>query len=306
MAQLLKINDVSAQYGVSTRTLRYYEEIGLLWSEQPGPGQPRFYAPDAIRRLEQIIALRRLETPIQEIQRIFTMKDPAEAMEAFTAQLRALERTQRDMQVRRELLESLLAFFQMEQEEGASPASDVPEAIAALANRTVEQRRNGGWHPANVRRKRVLTNVRILPVEPMRMALYHDPVAPSCFDSWRHMVGWAKGYDLPTIRAFGHDSRNPEGMIPKYGYDVLFAIPDDFDVRGHLVSTQFPGGLYAITTTHYRDAAADWRALDRWVKQHPDYEPRSGLFLEELNVFSFQVTADSLVDLLYPIQPKEA
>lgn len=304
--RLVKINDVAARYDVSTRTLRYYEEIGILWSERPDPAQPRYYTPDALRRLEQILALRRLQTPIGEIQRLFTLQDPAEAMGAFTEQLRTLECEERNLRVRRELLESLLAFFRLEQQDRSLEGPDLPQEIVALAERTMEQRRRGGWHPADAARLRHLTNVRIMEIPPMRMACYHDPVAPTCFDSWRHMIAWAGGYELPASRAFGYTSPNPDGIIPRYGYSVLAGIPDHFEPRGHIQATQFPGGLYAVTTSCYRDSVPDWRAMDRWVQEQGEYEPRPGLYLEELNAFSFPVGPDSLVDLLYPIQPRQA
>jgi hypothetical protein len=32
---LIRINDVVDNFGISSRTLRYYEEVGLLWSSHP-------------------------------------------------------------------------------------------------------------------------------------------------------------------------------------------------------------------------------------------------------------------------------
>lgn len=303
MDGLMKINDVAARYDVSTRTLRFYEEMGILASVQPEPGKPRYYTPEAVRRLEQILALRRLQTPLREIERIFTLTDPAEALDSFVQQLRALEQAEKDLQERRRLLENLLKLFRWEEREHHGT---LPEEIVALAEQSVEIRRNGGWHPADLARQRLLTDVRIVELKPMRMARYHDPVAPSCFDSWRHMIGWAIDNDLPTIRAFGYTSPNPEGIRPMYGYDVLFALPDGYTLKGHLEAIQFEGGLYAAIPTWYENAGPDWRSLDRWVKTHPEYEGRPGLRLEELNDFRFPVTRDSMVDLLYPIQPRRA
>jgi DNA-binding transcriptional MerR regulator len=301
MTSLTKISDIATRYNVSTRTLRYYEEIGLLRSERPDPGQPRAYAPDAIRRLEQILALRRLQIPIREIQHLLTARDPAEALDGLWTELRRLEGEERQIQERRAMLESLLAFFRQEQQDRRLEGPALPAEIVAMAERTLEQRRRGGIHPVDAQRERHLTSVRIVQLEPMRMARYHDPVAPSCFDTWRHMIAWACGYGLPTTRAFGYTSPNPTGIVPRYGYEVLFALPDGFEPRGHIEAVAFPGGLYAVTTTWYRDCTPDWRALDRWVQTHPEYTARPGLFLEELNSFSLPVDENSVVDIFYPI-----
>ncbi|OLF10858.1 MerR family transcriptional regulator [Actinophytocola xanthii] len=52
----MRIGDVAAAAGVSTRALRYYEEQGLLTSERSPSGQ-RHYGDDAVRRVRWIQAL---------------------------------------------------------------------------------------------------------------------------------------------------------------------------------------------------------------------------------------------------------
>ena len=53
----LRIGEVAQQAGVSTRTLRYYQELGML---DPGvsPGGSRRYAPRDVARLRRILELR--------------------------------------------------------------------------------------------------------------------------------------------------------------------------------------------------------------------------------------------------------
>jgi DNA-binding transcriptional MerR regulator/DNA gyrase inhibitor GyrI len=300
-AGLLKINDVAAQYNLSTRTLRYYEEIGLLTSRRAHPEQPRCYTPDQVRRLEQILALRRVGAKVADIQRIFAMEDPSEALRDFVEQLRSLEHQERSIRERRELIERLLILFRHETHERRLDGPDLPSEIVALAQRSVELRKETGSLPFFDEHVRRLTDVRVVEVPACRMARYHDPVAPSCWDSWRHMVAWAVGNQLPLTRAFGYCAANPEGIKPKYGYDVLFALPDGFEPRGHMEAVWFPGGLYAVVTTTYRDYAADWRALGRWVREQAAYMDRPGPGLEELNDFGSAVGEGSVVDLLWPV-----
>lgn len=300
-AGLAKINDIARRYNVSTRTLRYYEEIGLLTSQRDCADQPRCFAPDQVRRLEQILALRRVGAKVAEIQRIFAMKDPGEALGAFVEQLRSLEHQERTIRERRELIERLLILFRHETHERRLDGPDLPSEIVALAQRSVELRKYTGSLPVFDEHVRRLTDVRVVEIPAYRMARYHDPVAPSCWDSWRHMVAWASGNQLPLKRAFGYTAANPEGIHPKYGYDVLFALPDGLEPKGHMEAVCFPGGLYAVTTTTYRDYAADWRALGRWVREQVAYVDRPGPGLEELNDFSCAVGSNSVVDLLWPV-----
>ena len=70
MTQLIKAGDVADRYGVSTRTLRYYEEIGLLQSRRLEDYAYRMYDAENIKRLEQILILRKLNINLKDIQRI--------------------------------------------------------------------------------------------------------------------------------------------------------------------------------------------------------------------------------------------
>ena len=72
MSNLVKIKDVSNQYDVTARTLRYYEDMGLLTSVRSTDYAYRMYDEGAIRRLEQILILRKLNISIKDIQRVFS------------------------------------------------------------------------------------------------------------------------------------------------------------------------------------------------------------------------------------------
>lgn len=71
MSNLIKIRDVSSKYDITARTLRYYEDMGLLNSTRSEDVAYRMYDEIAIRRLEQILILRKLNISIKDIQRIF-------------------------------------------------------------------------------------------------------------------------------------------------------------------------------------------------------------------------------------------
>jgi DNA-binding transcriptional MerR regulator len=53
-----RIGEVAEQAGVSTRTLRYYQELGLLDPAGLSPGGSRRYSPRDVARLRRILELR--------------------------------------------------------------------------------------------------------------------------------------------------------------------------------------------------------------------------------------------------------
>jgi len=71
MSDLIKIRDVSDMYDITARTLRYYEDMGLITSSRSNDYAYRLYDKGAIQRLEQILILRKLNVSIKDIQRIF-------------------------------------------------------------------------------------------------------------------------------------------------------------------------------------------------------------------------------------------
>ena len=57
-ARLLRINEVAAELGLTTRSIRYYEEMGLLAPAARSDGDYRLYDPSDIERLRFIKSLR--------------------------------------------------------------------------------------------------------------------------------------------------------------------------------------------------------------------------------------------------------
>ena len=58
--ELMTISEISKNFKISTRKLRYYEQIGLLKSTKKEGYAYRAYDEESILRLQQIIILRKL------------------------------------------------------------------------------------------------------------------------------------------------------------------------------------------------------------------------------------------------------
>jgi len=71
MGSMMKIRDVSSKYDITARTLRYYEDMGLISSVRNDDYAYRSYDETDIKRLEQILTLRKLNISIKDIKRIF-------------------------------------------------------------------------------------------------------------------------------------------------------------------------------------------------------------------------------------------
>ncbi|NEP19577.1 MAG: MerR family transcriptional regulator [Leptolyngbya sp. SIO4C1] len=68
MSNLLQIGELAKQTGLSIRTLRYYDEIGLLVPSHRTEAEYRLYSEADIARLQQILSLRQLGFALKEIR----------------------------------------------------------------------------------------------------------------------------------------------------------------------------------------------------------------------------------------------
>jgi DNA-binding transcriptional MerR regulator len=71
MNELIKISELSNKYSITTKTLRYYEAMGIIQSHRTNDYAYRMYDDEAVKRLEQILILRRLGISIKDIKHIF-------------------------------------------------------------------------------------------------------------------------------------------------------------------------------------------------------------------------------------------
>lgn len=108
MSKLVKIRDVSSKYNITARTLRYYEDIGLLTSIRSDQVSYRMYDEQAIRRIEQILILRKLNISIKDIQRVFSSSGSDVVLDVLT---KKVENIDDEVSLLYELKEIVLDFI---------------------------------------------------------------------------------------------------------------------------------------------------------------------------------------------------
>lgn len=84
------VNKLAKLSGVSARTLRFYDEIGLLKPAYIGDNNYRYYEEEQLLMLQQILFYRELDFPLNEIQRIVS-SDNFDKIESLLSHKRILE-----------------------------------------------------------------------------------------------------------------------------------------------------------------------------------------------------------------------
>ena len=90
------INKLAKLAGVSTRTLRYYDEFGLLSPARVSSNGYRIYGQKEVDQLQQILFYRELDVPLEEIRRILASAD-FDGLSALQSHLAALLARQKQL-----------------------------------------------------------------------------------------------------------------------------------------------------------------------------------------------------------------
>ncbi|MGI5899783.1 MAG: MerR family transcriptional regulator [Christensenellales bacterium] len=122
MNELIKIRDVSAKYDISARTLRYYEDMGLLTSTRSDDYAYRLYDEDAVKRLEQILILRRLNVSIKDIKRVFDAPGSEAVLEVLDKKVSDIDD---EVALLHELKDIILNFIRQIEQSDFGKESDV-------------------------------------------------------------------------------------------------------------------------------------------------------------------------------------
>ena len=76
--ELSQIGGVAERLGVSTRTIKYYEELGLVSPENRSPGGFRLYNAPDIERLQRILRLKGMGFSLAAVREFLAVRDAAQ------------------------------------------------------------------------------------------------------------------------------------------------------------------------------------------------------------------------------------
>lgn len=327
--ELTTIGSVSRHYGISTRTLRYYEEIGLIRSLRTEGYAYRMYDRQALERLNQIVVLRKLRIPLRQVAVILETRDAREAAAVFREAIGAMDEGIEAMSTIRSILQRFLRRI------GQIAGKPLPagifddEFVMRLAEPllptkldTKEEASMEELQKAD-RALAKLNDVRIVYLPPATVAASHyigEEAENHAGAAMEKFVRDARLWEVkPDMRSYGFNHPNQVEGEDYHGYEFWVTIPDDLDVPEPLTKQRFPGGLYAahvISMGNFHE----WEWLYKWGMESPDYdlntvddggERMNGLLEECLNYPNvvrdggMAGAGDKVqLDLLLPIKPR--
>jgi DNA-binding transcriptional MerR regulator len=267
------ITQATKKLGLSTRTLRYYEQIGLIKSEREDDYAYRVYSEETLTRIRQIVVLRKLRIPLKNIAEILTNADAAKALDIFMKSISEIDTEITALSTIRDILRRLseklsesvylgkkLDFF-------SDDIIGIADTLTAPKPKIKEETAMSELNQANENLSK-LKDVRIVHLPPSTVASFHyigENPEETVGDEVAKVIKEINLYNIkPDARMFGFNHPNPSKDKEYHGYEVWVTIPDELDIPKPLVKKQFKGGLYAvhmITIPNFHE----WGDLDAWV-----------------------------------------
>lgn len=327
--ELQTISEVSKQFNISTRTLRYYEQIGLIQSTKKEDFSFRTYNEVTILRLKQIIMLRKLRIPLKSIAKILLTENTTLAIEVFQRNLSEIGDEITALTMIKSVIQSFIerlniknAKLQLLDDESLLEIVDslTVSKISFKEDKTMDDLNKASEKLNKLTDK----DVRIVYLPPATVASSHYIGDEPEHNAALVMDKFVRQSNLPNIkpdmRQYGFNHPNP-GCIEGsdgHGYEFWVTIPDDMDVPEPLVKKHFEGGLYAAHMIPM-GAFEEWGWLWDWAHNNDKYNANiiddggqcmNGLLEEHLN-YRNNITKlidgvyDNVqLDLLIPIKEK--
>jgi DNA-binding transcriptional MerR regulator len=140
-----RIGDVAERVGVTTRTIRYYEELGLLGTASArAKGAHRLYSEADIARLEELIRLRDLlGLSLEELVALAEAEEARAALRDQWAESATDTERARIVEAAIPLVERQLELVRARQDRLSDFAGELSEKLRSLRKRQAELKRRG-------------------------------------------------------------------------------------------------------------------------------------------------------------------
>ncbi len=326
---LMTISEVSKSLNISTRTLRYYEQLELIQSQKKEDYAYRTYDEVTIRRLQQVIVLRKLRIPLKQIKSIFQNTKQSLIVEIFQESIAQLDIEITALTTIKTILKSLVARLTESEEIYVKldllHDNDILKIVEPLLLTKINFKEEKAMEELNKANENLNKlhdkEVRIIYLPPATVASIHCIGGVPEIESGNllhHFIRETKLYEMkPDFRHFGFN--NPNGNMPDgsdHGYERWVTIPDEYELKPPFTKKQFAGGLYCAYMIPM-GSFDEWLKLYEWAQNNDKYTlnfkdqiVERECIEEHLNYINkFMLSPDDVtiqIDLLLPIIEKKA
>ncbi|WP_058304396.1 helix-turn-helix domain-containing protein [Gorillibacterium timonense] len=268
---LFKVREVSLKYDITTRALKYYEEMGLITSTHVEDYSYRCYDAEAVKRIEQILILRKLDISIKDIQRIFASANAAVLIDVLGEKIGKIDHETELLQHVKTIIIALIEQiqdFDTQDEVNLKllyeKANEVGQYIEGYQDAVKAQPVHQLIEAVDKLEKK--PDIRIVNLPSVRMARSGKNNLEA-FDKWFSTIKPPQNL-FPRDFMWFHPQLND--------FEWLFALPEDMTDSNGFEVFDFPGGLYAAAVAFDDDDVTRVnRLVHRWVDESQVYAASS-------------------------------
>ena len=285
---LIKITDLTAQLGLSSRTLRYYEQAGLIKSIRPQFEKYRFYDEDAVERLRQIMVLRKMQISIRDIVKIYESEDMTALVNVFVEKITEIDG---EVTALNELKSIINDFLREMSRRGVTKISALPllyeEMDKQLKLITYDELSNLSERLSN-------------PVEPIIISL---PVMRMISSNLKSNPGES---DIDGFLRRIQANNIKYGLHERFELQdtIMLRIPNEFNNDSEYTDFTFDGGLFAVINVYIdEDLGERFRSLMKSFDDNKFYE----IDYNRESMLENQISPDDtreLISLFVPVKKR--
>ncbi|NLG88499.1 MAG: MerR family transcriptional regulator [Clostridiaceae bacterium] len=302
---LVKITELTKELGITSRTLRYYEQMGLIRSERLPFENYRYYDRENIERVKQILVLWKMQIPVRDIIRIYESKDLAVLVDSFTARINAIDHQIVSLLELRRIINK---FVQSMMQKGIKHISALPLLYDKI-EKSLELKEKHKKEELSFQRLSELSeqappDLTIVDLPPMRVlsSLERNSGKSDIDGFWDWLAKSGITIGAPGSRTL-FEYQQDDGQTV-----ILHRIDRDFNNTGPYQDFEFDGGLFAAGSTYADDDIASFhtgmiKSFDENAYYEVDYS--RGGFLGHESLVESVISPDSMrekINIYVPVK----
>lgn len=268
--ELIKITDLTTQLGLSSRSLRYYEQVGLIHSVRPEFEKYRYFDAENIERLKQIMVLRKMQIPIKDIIRIYESEVMSTVVEVFVDRINAIDD---EMNALTELKRIVSEFLQIMIQNGITKISALPLLYEEMDKQleVLEERKTISYEELTAISEKLSKPADISIVDLASMRVLSSKNKESGISDPQEFFDYLSKKDISAGLPGRHEMF--EYQNDSQQTIVIQKIESDFINDSPFADYMFNGGLFAVSGTYIdEDISAFHRNMIRSFDDNLFYE----------------------------------
>ncbi len=306
---LLCITDASKQFGISSKTLRYYENVGILKPIRMKNNKYRYYDDEAVERIKQILILRKMQITIKDIIRIYENENMSTVVEVFVDRINAIDE---QVGALSELKHIIHEFLQTMLKNGITKISALPLLYDEMDKQltVLEERKPVTYEELSTVSEKLRKEIDLSIVDLPSMRMLSSIRKDNGQSDIEGFMDWLVLNNIPRSLPGSHESFEYQ----EAGTDtvIICKIKDDFKNHSPFIASVFCGGLFVAANVYLdEDLGERFRTLIKAFDSNKyyqiDYQSDGSLRHEAMleNLISPDNQRE-LVALLVPVKERMA